>query len=262
MSDLGFNIWGVVASVLGTIALVPIIWAAIKSEMPTQNMLQLEADMKITDDMLKEGVNEGLLNPEEFQLLMSTTKLRIEGLRTRIYSATTWKEEYLNWKIGLSAKVKDLFREVYKIRVIIARSSADERKRRATASRNPDGATVQEGAAHNPDNAYPLAQTAPPSTPPSSASLHDKSSASCPIPPLHRVSSTSSDTTLVSPVERTHPTLPQTISARGDPTKSATFHPLHPAAGASHSTDTSAERRRRLRSMRREVLVRFGRALT
>lgn len=72
MSDLGYNVWGVVASVLGTLGLIPVLYDLMKRRMPTERLRRLEADLKTTEDMLNNGVEEGLLDPEKFRGLMRT----------------------------------------------------------------------------------------------------------------------------------------------------------------------------------------------
>lgn len=65
MSDLGFNIWGVVAGVIGTVALVPVFLAWLRTRVPTKRFPALRDLLKETQDLFKTVVQEGLITDED-----------------------------------------------------------------------------------------------------------------------------------------------------------------------------------------------------
>ncbi|KAI0645034.1 hypothetical protein C8Q79DRAFT_1119797 [Trametes meyenii] len=127
MSDTAFNIWGVVTGALGTLSIIPILWALAFSQMPTVKLRALDALLAETDEHYRSSVEEGLISQEQFRLLMWGTRRRIERVRMRVDPTRTWSEEYANWKSGLSKDISVLCQELNTIRAHIARSSSEER---------------------------------------------------------------------------------------------------------------------------------------
>lgn len=63
MSDLGFNIWGVVTNTLSLLALLPFAW--IYTQFPTRKLRSLERFMDETEGLFRKGQDEGLHTNEE-----------------------------------------------------------------------------------------------------------------------------------------------------------------------------------------------------
>lgn len=137
-SDQDYNIWSVVASVLGILGLVPVLWDLFKSQLPLAKLRELEASLQETKEMLDDGVEQGLLHPEEFRLLMKacvftlsfsvmsslispcSTKAYIDDLKGHIYAATSLTEQFRDWRNGLCAKMDTVLREIHRTRATVA----------------------------------------------------------------------------------------------------------------------------------------------
>ncbi|KAH9888339.1 hypothetical protein C8Q73DRAFT_709846 [Cubamyces lactineus] len=157
MSELGFNIWGAVAGVLGTFTIIPFVWGLFKSQMPSGKLAALDALLNQTQKLLDTSVQEGLIMEERFRFMMRTTRKRIDKVRAEIYGAHSLKEDLRNWRKGLSTRCSLLCEELDVIRASIARSSAEERDRLDALGRVP------ELVASSCSPARPISDTSPPS---------------------------------------------------------------------------------------------------
>lgn len=63
MSDLGFNIWGVITSTLGLLALLPFAW--LYTQLPSRQLRSLERLVHETETMFRKGLEDGLHTHEE-----------------------------------------------------------------------------------------------------------------------------------------------------------------------------------------------------
>ena len=70
MSELSFNILGAVTGALGTFTVVSFIWGLIKSQLPSERLNALDTLANETDKLLASSVQDGLVEEEEFRLLM------------------------------------------------------------------------------------------------------------------------------------------------------------------------------------------------
>lgn len=63
MSDLGFNIWGVITSTLGLSALLPFAW--LYTQLPSRQLRSLERFMYETEKMFRKGLEDGFHTQKE-----------------------------------------------------------------------------------------------------------------------------------------------------------------------------------------------------
>ncbi|KAI0363591.1 hypothetical protein BV20DRAFT_1057921 [Pilatotrama ljubarskyi] len=264
MSEQGFNIWGLVAGVLGTVGLLPIFWSLIKSQMPSEKLRAVEALLAETEAMLSSGVEEGLLTYEEFRLMMWTTKSRIDDARAQIYAATTWKEELRNWRQGLSAKSTVLRGELNKIRAAIARSSSEERGKLGLAGKAAE--LVLSSRKHREDSC-PAAPPAESALPPSASSVLLAGSKGAGSPdgpwcPARPTTWSASEVTLTRPSEhRDDATLCEaTISGAATKDDAPSTTEVPPVTSACSSCCRKASRKK-CHLSRQAVLASFGQEL-
>ncbi|CDO69428.1 hypothetical protein BN946_scf184791.g23 [Trametes cinnabarina] len=184
MSERGLNIWGVIGSVLGLIlAIIPAALWIVQRQMPSKNLHALDALLQETEQLLSSAVDDGLIAHEEFRPVMWTaclgrTKYRIDKLRAQGYAINSWKDEYHNWKNGLTKRAIVLCHELNKIRATIAQSSSERRAKLGKAGKvtefglsSPQRATQETAIIPSVEQA--LAQ------PPSSALSSDPAAMQC-----------------------------------------------------------------------------------
>ncbi|OSD00972.1 hypothetical protein PYCCODRAFT_1436752 [Trametes coccinea BRFM310] len=61
MSTIGFDVWGVVASALGTVALAPVIWSWFQPRLPTSMIGGVVEIHKETQELFATALRDGLI---------------------------------------------------------------------------------------------------------------------------------------------------------------------------------------------------------
>lgn len=150
MSDLAFNIWGVIASVIGTIlALLPLFTLWVRPRLPSATILDLCAVLKETKALFSAALDEGLITDEheirQIRLSMEmyvyrhyslhlthmalmcmtrSSQLRaaayLDGLCGTVYAATSYPQSLRNWWNGVSSRIAELYAELNVVRVKLA----------------------------------------------------------------------------------------------------------------------------------------------
>ncbi|KAI0365100.1 hypothetical protein BV20DRAFT_973677 [Pilatotrama ljubarskyi] len=133
MSDTGYNIWGVVAGAIGTLGLLPLLFAWLPSQMPSAKLRVLLEIMGETDALFRKALEDGILTSEDdlhkFYSGIWALNVRVDDVRVKVYGLDTWQDEFGAWWRGLSRKITLLCRDVNKIRTKLAESSFRDRKR-------------------------------------------------------------------------------------------------------------------------------------
>nr|VWO94574.1 N/A [Ganoderma boninense] len=144
MAD-GFDIWGVVASVLGLVSLFQLIAAVILSRLPQQCLRTFDVTLEETDGLLRSVEEEGLFNDDDGQY-MSQAKERLTGLCNRgrrlrgdAFAAQTLSEEIAQWWTGLSKDIAICCKDLKALRAHVSpmqNTSNDRRKALAQSQNN------------------------------------------------------------------------------------------------------------------------------
>lgn len=65
-SIAGYDVWGIVAGVLGTLGLIPILTSIVNDQMPSAKLMVLEETLLDTDSLLQSVSEEGLFTNNNF----------------------------------------------------------------------------------------------------------------------------------------------------------------------------------------------------
>ncbi|KAI0765740.1 hypothetical protein BD413DRAFT_575153 [Trametes elegans] len=125
MSEKAYNIWGVVAGVIGTIAvLIPLAIACCCVRRPSTLYPLLAALLKETRGLLDTAYREGLTKDEaelcrlKVNIWQSFTE--VEELCAAVYAKDTLWYNLNNWQKGLSRKISTAYEELNSHRVTLA----------------------------------------------------------------------------------------------------------------------------------------------
>ncbi|KAI0941484.1 hypothetical protein AcW1_003362 [Taiwanofungus camphoratus] len=132
-SIAGYDVWGIVAGVLGTLGLIPILTSIVNDQMPSAKLMVLEETLLDTDSLLQSVSEEGLFTNNNF---ISETEHRLayfhskaEEYRTATYCATTFMKQLKEMMKGLSKRISLLCNDVKDVRADISSTSSTQRKR-------------------------------------------------------------------------------------------------------------------------------------
>ncbi|KAH9888328.1 hypothetical protein C8Q73DRAFT_180953 [Cubamyces lactineus] len=132
MSDLGFNVWGAVAAVVGTAALIPVIHAWFNTHLPRALLPTLSSILQETQESFVTGLREGLFTDDtelyHFHNRIRAIKRQVGEARAEALEATSWRQDVRNWYTGLSSKISHLCRNIDDIRAKLARTQSNKRK--------------------------------------------------------------------------------------------------------------------------------------
>ncbi|KAI0669518.1 hypothetical protein C8Q78DRAFT_1040358 [Trametes maxima] len=132
MSDLGYNVWGVVAGIIGTVAVIPALAFWLLGPLPTAKLTILEALLEDTTKMFREAIEEGLIYREDdlrrFHAWFWTIKVRLDDARLEVYDIKTWRDELASWWDGLSGRIHIVCKDTYRLRFKLAKASSRERR--------------------------------------------------------------------------------------------------------------------------------------
>ncbi|KAI0824565.1 hypothetical protein BC628DRAFT_1420011 [Trametes gibbosa] len=95
MSDLGFNIWGVVTGAIGLLSLLPAAW--IYSQFPSRKLRVLELIMDDTVALFSKGLEAGLhTHKDDLHVFSSSIWVidqRIDDMRSKVIALSTWRAQ-------------------------------------------------------------------------------------------------------------------------------------------------------------------------
>ncbi|KAI0325876.1 hypothetical protein GY45DRAFT_1329735 [Cubamyces sp. BRFM 1775] len=132
MSDLGFNVWGAIAAVVGTIALIPVFIAWFNTRLPRARLLDLSSLLLDTLHLFLAGLREDLLNNDNelryFHARLETARGAVDDVRVEVYGATTWREDVKCWYNGLSGNITDISEDLNSLRASLAKIQSGKRK--------------------------------------------------------------------------------------------------------------------------------------
>ncbi|KAH9888337.1 hypothetical protein C8Q73DRAFT_794113 [Cubamyces lactineus] len=134
MSDLAFNVWGAIAAVIGTLALVPTFLIWLRTCFPSVLLPSLIDTFDKTEVLFKKAVAAGVFTSEEEQNHASTQILDIQSQ----VKSRTFRQNAINWWNGLSGQIVALCEELTSIQANLAEKSSQERKRLASERNVPD----------------------------------------------------------------------------------------------------------------------------
>ncbi|KAJ2965628.1 hypothetical protein NUW54_g14056 [Trametes sanguinea] len=138
-SDLGFNIWGVISSVLGTIALTPVFIGWLKPRLPTSLITGVVEIYKETQDIFITALRDGLITDADelhhfkdnlLELMTCTTNsatIDLDRLRAEVYAIKTWRQDVAKWWRGLSGRIWILQEKLNSMRADLAQRTSNER---------------------------------------------------------------------------------------------------------------------------------------
>ncbi|OSD00977.1 hypothetical protein PYCCODRAFT_560466 [Trametes coccinea BRFM310] len=142
VSDLAFNIWGVVSSVLGTIALTPVFLGWLKPRLPTSMIADVLDIYKETQDLFATALRDGLItNPDEmnhFKANLLDATISVDRLRAEVYLIETWRQDLSKWWRGLSGRIWILRENLNSVRAELAQRSSNERLKLAAQIRKSE----------------------------------------------------------------------------------------------------------------------------
>ncbi|KAI0363593.1 hypothetical protein BV20DRAFT_1126194 [Pilatotrama ljubarskyi] len=135
MSDLGWNVWGAVASVLGTLALLPLLATWFLSRLPSAKLPALLRLLRETQDLFSAALREGLITDEselhQFNVNLWAATIRVDEVRELVYATNSWQGDVVHWWRGWSGKMALITSNLNAIRVKLAKRHSKERKRLA-----------------------------------------------------------------------------------------------------------------------------------
>ncbi|KAI9069042.1 hypothetical protein FKP32DRAFT_1587194 [Trametes sanguinea] len=136
MSDLGFNVWGTIAGVIGALALIPVFLAWLQTRLPTTRISEVVAIHKEVKELFSASLEEGLITDSNELLLFKINLIEaaacIDELRAEVYAIKTWRQNVAKWWSGLSGKIAVLCEKLNVHRMKLATRNSNERKKQAS----------------------------------------------------------------------------------------------------------------------------------
>ncbi|KAI0669472.1 hypothetical protein C8Q78DRAFT_992596 [Trametes maxima] len=136
MSDLGYNVWGVVAGVIGVVALLPLLVNWFNARLPSARIAPLMELLNEVEELFFTALRESLFTSQDelFQanLNLCAARIKADAARAKAHSARTWKQDFKNWWHGLSDRIFALHEELNVMRVRLAEGNSLARKQRAS----------------------------------------------------------------------------------------------------------------------------------
>ncbi|KAI0774950.1 hypothetical protein BD413DRAFT_309280 [Trametes elegans] len=135
MSEKAYNIWGVVAGVIGTIAvLIPVAIACCCVRRPSTLYPPLAALLKETRGLLDTAYREGLTEDEaelrRLQLNIWQSSTEVEELCAMVYPKDNFWYDLNNWRKGLSRDISLAYNELNSHRVALAEQNSYLRRKK------------------------------------------------------------------------------------------------------------------------------------
>ncbi|RPD57824.1 hypothetical protein L227DRAFT_655131 [Lentinus tigrinus ALCF2SS1-6] len=132
-TSMGIETWGFVASLIGTVFLVPQLWTWLKNAMPSSKMRELDVLLSETEGLLHSALAEGTITYAYYDRFFHTriwsAKLRADQYRATVYNINGRWHEWRLWMAGLSGRISDVMDTLSGIRAQIAATSSEGRQR-------------------------------------------------------------------------------------------------------------------------------------
>ncbi|KAI0765728.1 hypothetical protein BD413DRAFT_575042, partial [Trametes elegans] len=131
----GYDIWGVVSGIIGTIAvLIPLAIACWCVRRPSTLYPALAALLRETQGLLNTAYREGLTENEaelrELQINIWKSSTEVEELCAAVYAKDTLWYDFNNWWKGLSRKISTAYAELNSHRVTLANRNSYLRRKK------------------------------------------------------------------------------------------------------------------------------------
>ncbi|KAI0776835.1 hypothetical protein BD413DRAFT_522992 [Trametes elegans] len=134
MSDAGYNIWGVVAEVIGVVTPIPVFYAWLQTRLPSARLPPLLQLVEETQKLFQTALQETLFVDEEhlywFHLNMAAANINVDEFRARVYGVSAW-EDVMSWWHGLSNQMLIYQAELELLRARFAKHNSEARRRLA-----------------------------------------------------------------------------------------------------------------------------------
>ncbi|GBE86771.1 hypothetical protein SCP_1000130 [Sparassis crispa] len=128
-----FDILGLIFGVLGFLSSIPVFYAIVSSQLPSQKLKELDEVLVETEHIWRNTVREGLFAGKPFEektnLVLSMQRCQAENLRLQAHRATSFFQEFKAMLRGLSWSISYLCLKVKDTRADISSTTAEERKR-------------------------------------------------------------------------------------------------------------------------------------
>ncbi|PIL33732.1 hypothetical protein GSI_04357 [Ganoderma sinense ZZ0214-1] len=130
----GFDIWGVIASVIGLLSLFQFIAAVVKSRLPRERLRTFNITLEETEGLLQSIEEEGLFDYDGGRYLASA-KMKVANICKRArclqgdaFAAQTLKQEVRQWWCGLSEEITVCCADLKALRAQVSTTSNERRK--------------------------------------------------------------------------------------------------------------------------------------
>ncbi|THH16778.1 hypothetical protein EUX98_g9248 [Antrodiella citrinella] len=70
MAEIPYDLLGLIFGILGIVGLIPLLWAAVRYQLPHHKLRQLDATLEETNSLLESAIRDGLVPSVEFVLEM------------------------------------------------------------------------------------------------------------------------------------------------------------------------------------------------
>ncbi|KAI0330362.1 hypothetical protein GY45DRAFT_750993 [Cubamyces sp. BRFM 1775] len=141
MSDFAFNVWGAIAAVIGTLALIPTFLIWLRTCFPSALLPSLEDAFNRTEALFNKAVEAGVFTDEEeqdqFDVTLGSAYRQILDIQAQMKSRA-FRQNAKNWWNGLSGRIVALCEELTSVHAKLAEKSSMERKRLATENNVAD----------------------------------------------------------------------------------------------------------------------------
>ncbi|KAM5537891.1 hypothetical protein V8D89_008367 [Ganoderma adspersum] len=129
----GLDIWGAIASAIGVLSVIQIIWTIIHGRLPNQCIHVFEQTLADTQALLNSVSEEGLFTDNGHYVTHAKTRIsnickRLDGLREESFEAKTYKQELKQWWGGLSRRISVCNKELKGLRAEISVTSSKARE--------------------------------------------------------------------------------------------------------------------------------------
>ncbi|OSD00969.1 hypothetical protein PYCCODRAFT_1468931 [Trametes coccinea BRFM310] len=133
MSDLGFNVWGALASAAGVLfALYPAFRAWVRPRLPTSLLPEILAMYKETQELYATALQNGLIDDRDELYLcnrdMVAISIGVDSVRAQVYAIASWRQDVGQWWSGLSHEIRLLGKQLNAFRMGLAEQNSSKLK--------------------------------------------------------------------------------------------------------------------------------------
>ncbi|KAI1790365.1 hypothetical protein LXA43DRAFT_511898 [Ganoderma leucocontextum] len=124
----GFDIWGVIASVIGLLSLFQFIAAVVKSRLPRERLRTFNDIVEETEGLLWSVEEEGLFDDDGGRYLSSAKMKIAKCLQGDAFAAQTLMQEIRQWWNGLSGEIMMCCADLKALRAQVSTTSNERRQ--------------------------------------------------------------------------------------------------------------------------------------